>query len=322
MGKYSEIVKNICSTFEDNLDCFPARKRFHWSVRRYRITGDVKYISKIEESFRKLSGDIFSNASIFSNPQHYGSEALEKLDKLVKVSGEVKKRKERKHAFYRKNPEIYFWKKSFLNMFLVKSFSLDKDVDFEEYFKLGIEALKKRDWEKVIFETNYIDSDPSEAVNLVFYLKFLGIADFEEKILQLYLRKIKAGVVNGVTLWKDLVYGLTHIIIASSFYYQRFVEKEKYSFILDFFGENIKDIIKFTSPDVVAEVGICFLLAKDKRVKTLDLIKEYIVSKFDEEISYIPVEIENSIERAEHRNIIAVMLLSEWNELYPGPNMS
>ena len=72
----------------------------------------------------------------------------------------------------------------------------------------------------------------------------------------------------------------------------------------------------------MAEVGLCFKLCQDEKNLAVEKAKEFVVSKFDKNRGFIPRE-ENpdDLQKAEHRNAVSLLLLQDYEKLYPGPNL-
>ena len=97
-------------------------------------------------------------------------------------------------------------------------------------------------------------------------------------------------------------------------------DKDEFSWILDYFRDNIDDIIETKNIDILAEVGLCFKLCKVKD-EILEKIKKVILDSFDVNLGYIPRK-SGSLEDSEHTNIIAYLFLHDFKKLYRGPDLS
>ncbi|MBT2979869.1 DUF3541 domain-containing protein, partial [Vibrio anguillarum] len=78
------------------------------------------------------------------------------------------------------------------------------------------------------------------------------------------------------------LYGMTHIIFADSEYYQNPIKEQQHQWIFDYFRNNIDTILLRAKEDVVAEVGITFLLAgleKDPVVEKTRLAIQQAIDK-------------------------------------------
>jgi len=99
------------------------------------------------------------------------------------------------------------------------------------------------------------------------------------------------------------------------------VDRKDFAWILDYFEQNIETILARTKPDVYGEVGLCFLLAKDKDNQALKKIKDAIVADINPQKGMIlSVKGGDNLPKGEHRNVIAIMLLDWPPSQVHGPN--
>ena len=72
----------------------------------------------------------------------------------------------------------------------------------------------------------------------------------------------------------------------------------------------------------VAEVGICFALAGEADSPAVAKLRQVLVAAYRPELGMIPaVDGTHDIERGEHRNVLALMLLAWPPRLHPGPDL-
>lgn len=116
------------------------------------------------------------------------------------------------------------------------------------------------------------------------------------------------------------IYGMTHFILSESRYYQKPL-KHSFNWISTYLKKHIDEIIARTEYDVIAEVGISLMLAKEYDLKIINKIKTCLESSYDKNYSILPNK-EKSFDliRGEHRNILTIMLFMWPNTLTPIPN--
>jgi hypothetical protein len=120
----------------------------------------------------------------------------------------------------------------------------------------------------------------------------------------------------------DKVYGLTHIVISASGYYQHTLDRSTYAWILDYFSANRKRILKRLPADIISEVGVCFLLCEDTTNALVDLCRQKVAEQFDPKAGLIRSPLGSAdLLLGEHRNILAYILLSWSEKLWPGPSL-
>ena len=119
--------------------------------------------------------------------------------------------------------------------------------------------------------------------------------------------------------YKSFVYSMTHIIIADSKYYERFVSGHKW--IIKYFANNLDTIAQRTTPDILAEVGFCFRLCREeqKYLSLLNEIKKQSLSlmswkKLGADINFLRWK--------EHTNSILIMLLANNKKFHKAHDFS
>ena len=307
-----EVAQKIINTYGKNFFSLSLGTQSHFCVRMWRLTGKSKYVLPILVNFQFLTLAL----------SRYFWKMKNKMS-LKDLGGEIKKdsklflfyKNVMKKNFYKNNPEILFLLILSHFLFNIKSFGMEKYL--KEFFTVGKKYFKKINLRPLIFESRFGEFDPSEAINFVYYLHFLGIADFTEEFKKFMINFWEKE--NSPQNFKRKIYAFTHFIIAESYYYQRFVDLGKNRKVLEILEKNLENILKFTNPDVVGEVGLCFKLTKTKNPIVLKKIKDYLEGAFVPSLGYIPYS--DSLEKAEHRNIIAVLFLTPFSGLNSGPNL-
>lgn len=312
------IKERIVSTYENNLINIDKSHQLHWFIRRYRITGDDKYKAIVLENYKHKLSEIAPMLEKLNNipdAQKIGQE-------IVTSMKATNSRKAKRIPFYRKNPQLLVYMDILNFLFITKSLGLVNEEIVEKLYKKGLKFFIANKLTNHFLTKSLISTDPSGAANMVYYLKYLEISDLERELLSKFKKYYLDMKPGDSDKWLDKVYAFTHLIIAASNYYQNFVNEDKFKWIYDYFEKDVSRIIKNTSSDVVAEVGMCFKLSGNFNNQILEKIKKHLVTKFDDDKGYIPREFNDTLNRAEHRNILAVMLFSEFTKLFPGPNLS
>jgi hypothetical protein len=112
---------------------------------------------------------------------------------------------------------------------------------------------------------------------------------------------------------------MTHLIFASSHYYQYPVDEAEYPWIFDYLRKNIDTILLRAKPDVIAEIGISFLLAGLDSDPVVTKTRIAIDRAVNREHNMIPSTDGNlDLNYGEHRNVLAIMLL-DWQKVHAAP---
>ncbi|MGB9911557.1 MAG: DUF3541 domain-containing protein [Microgenomates group bacterium] len=311
-----KISEQVIKKYNQNAPKLSLDTYSHFCLRMWRLKGEEKYIFPVFLSFQKR---IFMLTKYFWEMEK-GTPLLELSWRFKKDFYLLNRVGKKKIEFYISAPHLLFLNVITHFLFNLKSFNLEGEL--KDYYQIGKNFLLSLNLEKILFDSNWIKKDPSELINTVFYLKFIGVIDLtdqlKEKIFNYWLKG------KGNKNFKRKIYALTHLIIADSNYYQNFVSFSKVKEILNFFRKNIDEILIKTNPDVAGEVGLCFRLTQKEDLIIFRKIEDFIFSFYNNKEGYIPYRSElktDDLEKAEHRNIIAILFLNLRNKLYKGPDL-
>lgn len=312
------ILKTIVESYEKNLFSLGLKYQSHWSTRMWRVNPNERYLRTIYNSFQLETLGIFPRLLSWLNKEKSAKDiGLEILENYKPAAPKKKLRLN----FYREKPEIIFYLNLISYIFRAKSLELHKLEYFKEFYNNAINKLIELEIEKKILDKNLIDVNPSAVANTIYYLKYLGIGNQDSALLTLYKDHWLSFVPQNKLDWQNKVYALTHLIIAATYFYQQFADPKIFAWILDFFEKNIHEIIENTNPDITAEVGLCYRLCKINNNTVISRVEELLLSRFDSAKGYIPKEENDSMSKAEHRNIVAILFLTPDLNLNPGPDI-
>jgi len=311
------IGDTIIKTYEDKLSLLSLRKQFHFLTRIYRITGNAKYIPMIRAVYKALLPKFKKNLEAIRTEAKL-KELAE--TRILKYKHDTPRRAKR-YSYYLLNPELLVYEAAILDLFIVKSLGMENSDSISHEFKKAKSLISGKNLERLFLSQEHIRVNPSESANKIFFLNFLGISDRREELLKTskeYWLNLKP---QDTPTWHNKIYALTHLIIAASNYYQNLVEKEKFDWILNYFDEDFNNIEKAVSLDSLGEIGLCYKLTANPQNNNLQKIKTILESKFDKKIGYIAHEKYSDFSGSEHRNTVAAMVLTDFDNLYKGPNI-
>ncbi|MBP9865423.1 MAG: DUF3541 domain-containing protein [Candidatus Omnitrophica bacterium] len=315
----ADIAASIKLYFESRKDELRPEIRGHWMLRLYRISGDIRYRRELQAYGDYLTGKLKNFVSGLEDP---GLKA-----RLVsELLGPEQRSEKGKYAKRRKvlsEVTDYLYMHQLLYVtFMVQSVGLQRQE--APAFQQALTALRGFPFESYLRERSLILYYAAETSNDVYYLKILGLADFEVeyfKAFQSVYREVDERL--DPVLLENKIYGMTHLMIAASEYYQRKVSQEKFGWVLDYFDKHLEEILPRLKPDVVAEVGLCFLLAGLPDHAVAAQTRRFIAWSWDPASGIIPsVRGGVDLNQSEHRNVLALMLLGGFDRLYPGPNLA
>lgn len=317
MRNFSEISEKIYETYCGRLSELKNKEKIHFIRRAYRATGD--------ESFARM---IKQRAFLFTIPAIVEKQKV--LSSVVNDAGSYpavrfKKSKnsrlQRRNEFLEARPEVQFYRRYLMDLFQAKLLNLDKSLLSQEWAGY-IDDLKKVDFESIYLDEDVISNVSSFAVNSVFFLSHLGVCHSLKKEFLNYIRGMyfEDGVVrDGLSNdeFVSLVYSLTHVVIADSKFYQRWVDG--YDWIAEFFSNNLDDILSKCSIDVIAEVGVCYKLLSKGVGHESDVlrIKEHILRKYDVD-KYLSGK---WLGLREHTNCILMLMFKDIKQWCEGPHI-
>lgn len=312
-------VQQIRSTLEANLYSFNPYVQHHYALRLYRITGDDKYLYPIITDMMVLAQILQQDIAKLDKPE-YRHERTQLI--LQRFNPDKSKQRQRRDLLSQ-NGDLAFDLALLANLNMLNEVKL-LETDFFPNTSRGIEYLKKRDFSRFFLDEEVIKIYSPQLATYVFFLYDLGIADLREPFIKTFRTVFADHLDAGLSSlqYQQKLYGLTHIIIGASRNYQQQVDKAMYDWIYDYFSENIDEITARATEDIIAEVGIAYLLADDKEAPALKKIKRRIASAIRDDIGIIPSPSGSAdLESGEHRNVLAIMLFSWPEQLSAGPDL-
>jgi hypothetical protein len=311
---YDHIAKAIKAKYDQELDNLPANKASHYAARIYRISGDTSYL---DYNLRDLE---------------VMRKKVEKLLQVAQDSHEVEYSKKRADAWppklrtdlRRESLVIAPAFTYYLNSLGVLRQALEYRICGSQFDRLKQHVLA-HDYTRDLSDPLMIKAWAAQLANVVVWIKQLGGKDYSELFINAMQQVYPDNQDHllGTQQYGNKIYGLTHIILAESQYYQYKINRDDYAWVFDYFDHNIDVIVSRTKADVVAEVGVAYLMAGENDHPALDKTKQNIAQQFNETHHMTPsVDGNFDIPSGAHRNILAIVLLSSPRQFYPGPWLS
>ncbi|MCJ8304787.1 DUF3541 domain-containing protein [Shewanella sp.] len=308
-----KVYQGIKNNLELHLYQLPPRVQGHYGIRLYRMTGDEKYANAALVDLYAVTESQAFYACSLEKPGFITTEA----EKAISVLGKGPRAKARKKAL-EPFPEFLFYTDVLLRFSSrIDEFGLTGPCND----KL-ITALKKTDLKTGLTDKAMIKSWAAQLINYAYWAKQLGVGDYVNEYKQAFIAVYpndKDSELNKKQ-YQNKLYGLTHFIFAASEYYQHDVSPKEFSWILDYFEDNIDRILEDATDDIIAEVGISFHLAGLSDNPVVAKTQAHIVNAFDESVQFIRSPMGNpDLALGEHRNVLAMMLLNWPQKLHKGP---
>ncbi|MDD1781086.1 DUF3541 domain-containing protein [Enterovibrio sp. ZSDZ35] len=297
----------IKQTYDSNLSALSAYQLGHYGLRMYRQTQDDDYQAAVWTDMARIASRLNGySASISSKDDvlRLGAARLESYS-----SGDNERDALRHDAAKGREEYLVLGAGLISSMARANEYGLKhRDDD-----KLR-EILSWYDFHDYATNPEMIRAWAAQLANQVYWLKQLGENDLTHQF-SLALKATypdKKDSMLSVQQYNNKLYGMTHIILAASEYYRKSVKEAEFQWIYDYFRQHFTTIAARSKPDVIAEIGITFLLAGLENDPVVIQSQEIIRDAIDREKGMIPsVSGGTDLAKGEHRNVLAIMLL-DW----------
>ncbi|ABM00057.1 DUF3541 domain-containing protein [Shewanella amazonensis] len=310
------VYQAIKQQLEASLFELPPRVQGHYGIRMYRMTGDDKYANAALVDLYAVTESQAFYACNLDKPGFIGSAAEEAIEALGR-GPRASARKKALDSF----PEFLFYTDVLLRFASrIDEFGLEGPC----HDKM-IAALKATDLKQGLTSPEMIESWAAQLANYVYWAKQLGVGDYLKDYRDAFNKVYPASRDQNLdkAQFRNKLYGMTHFVFAASGYYQAPVDASEFAWVLEYFEANIDRILKDATDDIIAEVGVSFLLAGKDDSDVVSKTRRHIVKAFDEEHDIIPSPRGNpDLALGEHRNMLAMMLLQWPQTLSPGPYLA
>lgn len=313
----TDVAAQIKSTFDSRLSELQPETQYHYALRMYRVTGDSIYIPPIAGMIPTIRKQMRDDLDSLSNSTYLTLRRV----MLLKDLGENNRKSRARNELFRSRGNLIVDLAILSNCYKLMDHS-SRDVVNDSLLSRAVAYLKSVDFTVLASDSRIVSDYSAQAANAIYYLYFLGIADLREEYLILF-RRVFPDIVDrrlsGLE-FNDKIYGLTHLILAASQYYQQPVDSHEFDWILRYFESRSRRILSNTKPDIIAEVGICYLLAGEKDNSMVRACREAILKQFDSRTHLIPSPSgDKNLETGEHRNVLAYILFAWPKNLRAGP---
>lgn len=312
----SQVYQGIKNNLEEHLFELPPRVQGHYGIRQYRMTGDAKYANAaLVDLYAVTEAQAFYACNL--DKENF---IIEQAEQAISVLGKGPRAKARKKAL-QPFPEFIFY----TDVLLRYSSRIDEFGFTGPCHGKLTAVLKKADLKTGLTDKAMIETWAAQLVNYVYWAKQIGVgdylADYKQAFIEVYPDN-KDDKLNKKQ-YRNKLYGMTHFIFAASEYYQHNVDAKEFAWILDHFEHNIDRILEDATDDIIAEVGISFLLAGKTDHPVVKKTQQHIINAFDTKEQIIPSPRGNpDLVIGEHRNVLAMMLLDWPEKLHKGPYLS
>ncbi|MEZ8189425.1 DUF3541 domain-containing protein [Vibrio sp. 1F279] len=304
----------IRTTYESQLYTLPAFKEGHYGLRMYRQTLDDKYSAAVWSDMARVA----SKLSRLSNDVHTMEQIVLYSEKRVaSYVGDSDERSVRRYNITKHMPEYLY-----LGVDLLGSMARANEYGLEHKNDAKLrEIIRRYDFSRYVTNEDMVKAWAAQLANQVYWLRQLGEQDVVDEFVDTFKKAYPDDKDKKLSSqqYGNKIYGMTHVIFGDSEYYQHQVSEQEHQWIYDYFRENIDTILLRAKEDVIAEVGLTFLLAGLESDSVVEKTRLAIQASIDKTKGMIPsVTGDFDLKYGEHRNVLAIMLL-DWQQVNEAP---
>ncbi|NMC36171.1 DUF3541 domain-containing protein [Candidatus Beckwithbacteria bacterium] len=293
----SDLVYQITATYLKNHYQLSPQKKRHFFYRAYVATKnpDVKTIFFGESKSYTLSW----GKQVVTT---YQTSLQATIDRIIKTFAEKEIKKindQYKYNQYLKYPELKAYSSLLKSLLYLDIYGQKPDLS---QIKAGPIL------ERLVGNQDFIAWASVAAVNTVFLSKHLGLVDREVAFIASFQKAFSEPKPKDKLWLTNYIYGLTHMIIGDSFYYQLKINPTKFTWILNVFEQYQQEIMTILSLDIQTEVALCFKFLGKADHPLVSQIIARLDQTFDRERGYIRVKETSTLISAEHTNAVALIL--------------
>lgn len=313
---YKQSADLIRQTYEQQLFTLPAFKEGHYGLRMYRQTLDDKYAAAIWSDLARVASRLNYFAAEVNSPEQVYLYSEKRLEGYV---GEEDERSVRRFTVTKHTPEYLY-----LGVDLLGSMARANEYGLKHQQDAKLrQVIRRYDFSHYATDPEMIRAWSAQLANQVYWLRQLGEQDVVPAFIDAFRQTYPDNKDSKLSpqQYGNKLYGMTHIIFADSEYYQKQVNEKDHQWIYDYFRTNIGEIILRAKEDVIAEVGISFLLAGLHNDPVVDKTRAAIAAAVNNQKGMIPsITGDFNFSKGEHRNVLAIMLL-DWQQVNHAPNV-
>ncbi|OEE41684.1 DUF3541 domain-containing protein [Vibrio anguillarum] len=313
---FSESAELIRQTYEEQLFTLPAFKEGHYGLRMYRQTLDPKYsaavwsdLARVASRLNQFSAEVSTAEQVF----------LYSEQRLAGYLDDEDERSQLRYIATKHMPEYLYLGVDLLgSMARANEYGLKHKED-----QLLRQVIRRYDFTKYATDEEMIKAWAAQLANQVYWLRQLGEQDVVQPFIDSFRKTYPDSADKALSAqqYGNKLYGMTHIIFADSEYYQNPIKEQQHQWIFDYFRNNIDTILLRAKEDVVAEVGITFLLAGLEKDPVVEKTRLAIQQAIDKKKGLIPsTSGVFDLADGEHRNVLAIMLL-DWQKTNQAPTV-
>ena len=313
---FKQDAVSIRHTYETQLYTLSAFKAGHYGLRMYRQTMDPKYSAAVWSDMARVASRLNQFSSEVHTPKQIEAYSNKRLSTYV---DDTDIRSILRYQATKTMPEYFY-----LGVDLLGSMARANEYGLKHRNDKQLrEIIRRYDFKKYATDEAMIKAWAAQLANQVYWLRQLGeqdvVDDFVEAFKFAYPDEEDAKL--SKQQYGNKIYGLTHILLADSQYYQYPLKESDHQWIYDYLRNNIDTILERAKEDIISEVGITFLLAGLENDPVVYKTQKHIQDAINREKNMVPSTSNSTdLTDGEHRNVLAIMLL-DWQTPHAAPTI-
>ncbi|MFS1860032.1 DUF3541 domain-containing protein [Vibrio lentus] len=306
----------IRTTYESQLYTLAAFKEGHYGLRMYRQTLDDKYSAAVWSDMARVASKL---SGLSNDVQTMEQIVLYSEKRVASYVGDNDERSVRRYNITKHMPEYLY-----LGVDLLGSMARANEYGLEHKNDAKLrEIIRRYDFSRYVTNEDMVKAWAAQLANQVYWLRQLGEQDVVDEFVETFKKAYPDSQDRKLSSqqYGNKIYGMTHVIFGDSEYYQHQVSEQEHQWVYDYFRENIDTILLRAKEDVIAEVGLTFLLAGLEDDPVVEKTRLAIQASIDKDHGMIPsITGDFDLEYGEHRNVLAIMLL-DWQQVNEAPTL-
>lgn len=313
---FEQDAASIRHTYESQLYTLPAFKAGHYGLRMYRQTMDPKYSSAIWSDMARVASRLNQFSTEVHTKKQIEAYANKRLNSYIDESDS---RSILRYQATKTMPEYLY-----LGIDLLGSMARADEYGLKHRNDKELrEIIRHYDFKKYATNEAMIKAWAAQLANQVYWLRQLGEQDVVDEFIEAFKLAYPDDKDAGLSQQQfgNKIYGLTHILLADSKYYQLPLKESDHQWIYDYLRNNIDIILERSKEDIISEVGITFLLAGLENDPVVYKTQKHIQDDINRQKNMVPSTTEGTdLTDGEHRNVLAIMLL-DWQTPHAAPTI-
>jgi len=317
--RFQQASLALRAVYEQSLASLPDDKQRHYAQRLWRLTGDPRYLALNRDYGERLLAQLASDAQVVADPATLAARNAELLDDYSEQTAKDRRRK----AMLTSRVDMMMPRGVLFRLAQAEYHNLLGHLDAAERQCL-FDSLAAVDWRGFLTDPEVLSIYAAQVANQVAFLYQLGIADLRPEVYAAFQALYPPSRIEKLddAEYRNWLYGLTHVVIAASRYYQQPVTDAQVGWALEALESQEGNMIGAVKEDILAEVALSLQLAGREEHPLVDAIRADLMAARDPAVGIVP-SVDGGVDLAdgEHRNVLAIMTLGWQGHVTPGPDL-